>query len=142
MSSASSPLDFVYGIGHYLMPSDMALHPGNVEGYNNDIQIAKSDAVIGHNPGINEPEPINPGSKGDKAFQGKTAPPAGTVHRGPQAAEPLPGTNGDGTSAALTAELQSDGQATAHEEGKTALVAAGIAIGLVVLWLVARSRLR
>ena len=66
------------------MPSDMALHPGNVQGYNNEIQIAGSNAPIGHNPGINEAEPINPASEGDKAFQGKTASPAGTVHNGPQ----------------------------------------------------------
>ena len=51
---ASTPLDFVFGIGLYLSPSDMALHPGNVQGYNNEIQIAGSDAAIGHNPGINE----------------------------------------------------------------------------------------
>ena len=45
------------------MPSDMALHPGNVQGYNNLIQIAGSDVVIGHNPGINEVEPIKPASE-------------------------------------------------------------------------------
>ena len=49
---ASTPLDIVFGIGHYLSPSDMALHPGNIQGYNNEIQIAGSDAEIGHNPGI------------------------------------------------------------------------------------------
>ena len=92
------------------MPNDMVLHPGNVQGYNNLIQIAGLDSVIEHNPGINKVEPINPPSEFDKAFQGKTAPPAGTVHKGPQ---PSPETNGDGTSAA---DLQSDGQATAHEE--------------------------
>ncbi|MEW8450151.1 MAG: hypothetical protein AB2694_19190, partial [Candidatus Thiodiazotropha sp.] len=81
---ASTPLDFVFGIGLYLSPSDMTLHPGNVQGYNNEIQIAGSDAAIGHNPGINEVESINPTSEVDKAFQGKTASPAGTVHKGPQ----------------------------------------------------------
>ena len=35
---ASTPLDFVFGIGLYLSPSDMALHPGNIQGYNNEIQ--------------------------------------------------------------------------------------------------------
>ena len=80
------------------MPSDMALYPENVQGYNNEIQIAGSDAVIGHNPWINEAEPINPASKGDKAFQGKTASPAGTVHKGPQPAGKArtPETNDDG----------------------------------------------
>ena len=79
---ASTPMDFVFGIGLYLSPSDMALHPGNIKGYNNEIQIAGSDAAIGHNPGINEAEPI--ASKGDKAFQGKIVLPAVTVHKGPQ----------------------------------------------------------
>ena len=83
------------------MPSGMALHPGNVQGYNNEIQIAGSNAAIGHNPGINEAEPINPASEGDKAFQGKTASPAGTVHNGPQPTGEArtPETNDDGTSA-------------------------------------------
>ena len=63
--------------------------------------------MIGHNPGINEMEPINPASEVDKAFQGKTTPPSGTVHKGPQ---PSPETNGDGTSAAGVPE--------AHEEEK------------------------
>ena len=48
---ASTPLDFVFGIGLYRSPSDMALHPGNIQGYNNEIQIAGSDAAIGHNLG-------------------------------------------------------------------------------------------
>ena len=55
---ASTTLDFVFGIGFYLSPSDMALHPDNIQGYNNEIQMAGSDAAIGHNPGINEAEPI------------------------------------------------------------------------------------
>ena len=96
---ASTPLDFVCGIGLYLMPSGMALHPGNVQGYNNEIQIAGSDAAIKHNPGINEAEPIT--SKGDKAFQGKTSSPAGTIHKGPQPSQfHRNKTNDDGTSAA------------------------------------------
>ena len=34
---ASTPLDFVSGRGQYLVPKDMALHPGNVRRYNNEI---------------------------------------------------------------------------------------------------------
>ena len=85
---------------------------------------------------------MNPASKADKAFQGKTALPAGTVHKGPQ---PSPETSVDGTSAVSAADLagvpeerQSDGQATAHEEEKTALVTIGIAVGLVSIWLSSR----
>ena len=79
---ASTPLDFVIGIGLYLAPSDMALHPGNVQGYNNEIVIAGSEAAIGHNPGINESEQIVK-TAGDKSFEGKIAAPAGTDHKGP-----------------------------------------------------------
>ena len=83
---AFTPLDFVFGIGLYLSPSDMALHPGNVQDYNNEITIAGSDAVIGHNPGINEYEP--PQAPSDSTFKGKISPPAGTVQRGPQGPTP------------------------------------------------------
>ena len=56
---ASTPLDYVFGIGLYVALSDMALHPGNVQGYNNEIVIAGSEAAIGHNSGINESEQIS-----------------------------------------------------------------------------------
>ena len=49
---ASTPPDYIFGIGLYLAPIDMALHPGNVQGY--EIVIAESEAAIGHNPGINQ----------------------------------------------------------------------------------------
>ena len=108
----------------------MALHPGNIQGYNNEIQIAGSDAAIGHNPGLNEAEPI--ASKGDEAFQGKIFSPAGIVHKGPQ-----PSQNKTRVSAAdndgMSAEKRRS--ATAHEEEKTAFMAVAVAGGLAVLWL-------
>ena len=113
---APTLLDYSCIIEFYLVTSDMAFHPGNIQGNNNEIQTARSDMAIGHNPGINEAEQINPVSEVNKAFQAKTASPAETVHKNPQAAEPSPKTNGDGTSAAPAAGLQSDGQATAHGE--------------------------
>ena len=117
MQYASTPLDFVFGIGLSLSPSDMALHPGNIQGYNNEIQIAGSDAAIGHNPGINEAEPI--AFKGDKAFRGKIPSPAGTVHKGPQNKTRDSAADNGGTSAE---ERQS---ATAHEEEKRPLWSLG-----------------
>ena len=135
----STSLDFVFWIGLFLSPSDMALHPGNVQGYNNETKIAGSDAAIGHNPRINEVESINPTSEVDKAFQEKTASQTGTVHE-----EPHPSQNktrvsvadNDGTSAADPPEKRQS--ATAHEQEKTALVAVGIAGGLAALWLSSR----
>ena len=114
----------MFGIGLYQSPSDLALHPGNIQGYNNEFQIAGSDAAIGHNPGINEAELI--ASKGDKAFQGKIASPAGTVHKGPQLSQNKTKVSGE------TAE--SDGP----RRRKTALVTVGVAGGLAALWLSSR----
>ena len=131
---AYTPLDFVFGIGLYLSPSDMALHPGNIQGYNNEIQIAGSDAAIGHNPGINEAEPI--ASKGEKAFQRKIASPTGTVHKGPQPSQNkmrVSAADSDGTSA------EKRQSATAHEE-KTALVAVGVALRRFGYRLASQSR--
>ena len=42
---ASTPLYYVCGIDLYLMQSDVALRPGNFQGYNNLIQIAGSDTT-------------------------------------------------------------------------------------------------
>ena len=114
---ASTPLDYVFGIGLYLAPSDMALHPGNVQGYNNEIVIAGSEAVIGHNPRISESEQIS-------KTTGKITAPAGTDHKGPPAGQQQ---HASGRTAA-----------TSHEEEKTALIAAGVGVGLVALWLGSR----
>ena len=65
----------------------MALHPGNVQGYNNEIVIAGSEAAIGHNPGINESVQIGK-TAGDKSFEGKIAAPAETDHKGPLRGRP------------------------------------------------------
>ena len=129
---ASTLLDFVFGIGLYLSPSDMALYPGNILGYNNEIIIAGSDAVIGHNPGINESEP--PQAPSDSTFKGNIAPPAGTVQRGPQG--PTPYTEKvTHVATQHAAELRKQSLQQAHEDEKLALVTGGIALGLVALWL-------
>ena len=93
------------------------------------VQQRDPDSRIGCSyrtqPGINETEPI--ASKGDKAFQGKIASPAGTVHKGPQFLQNktrVRAAENDGTSA------EKRQSATAHEEEKTALVAVGVAGGL------------
>ena len=124
------------GIGLYLAPSDMELHMGNVQGYNNEVIIAVSDAVIGHNQGINESEPIS-GTKGDKAFQRKIAPPGRDYHQGTQDDEPSSSRASTGTTPEVSsppvALQQQRRKVKAHEEEKTALVTAGIVLGLVAL---------
>ena len=104
----------------------MELHPGNIQDYNNEVIIAGSDAAIGHNPGINESEPVVPTARSAK----KIAPPAGTVHRGPAVPSVAPATSGTAVVPALLRNNQQQRQATAYEEEKAALVSAGIVTGL------------
>ena len=126
---ASTALDFVFGIGLYLSSSHMALHPGNVQSYINEIIIAKSDAVIGHNPGIKESEP--PQAPSNSTFKGKIAPPAGTIQRGPQGptllAEKVTHVASQ-HAAELRAQALQQVKARAHEGEKLALVTGGIAL--------------
>ena len=109
----------------------MALHPGNVQGYNNEIVIAGSEAAIGHNPGINESEQIGK-TTGDKSFEGKIAAPAGTDHKGPPSGRPA----GPLTPAVVALQQHAFAAAASHEDAKAALIAAGVGFGLVALWLV------
>ena len=92
----------------------MTLHPGNVQGYNNEIVIAGSESAIGYNPGINESEQIGK-TTGDKTFEGKIAAPAGTDHKGPPSGRPA----GPPTPAAVAPQQHvSAAAATSHEEEK------------------------
>ena len=141
---ASAPLDFVFGLGLYLAPSDMTLHPGNVQGYNNEIVIVGSEAAIGHNPGFNESEQIGK-TTGDKSFEGKIAAPAGTDHKGPPSGKPAADVAEQRGLAADVTEQRGQEQhasgraaATSHEDEKAALIATGVGVGLVALWLVSR----
>ena len=84
----------------------MELHPGNIKG--NKVIIAGSNAAIGHNPGINESEPVVPTA----GSTGKVAPQAWTVHRGPAV---LPATSG---AAVVPALLHNKQQVSAQEEEK------------------------
>ena len=143
---ASTPLDYVFGLGLYLAPSDMTLHPGNVQGYNNEIVIAGSEAAIGHNPGINEPEQIGK-TVGDKSFDGKIAAPAGTDHMGPPSGKPAADVAEQRGHAADVAEQRGREQhasgraaATSHEDEKNGSHSRrGRGVGLVALWLESRK---
>ena len=124
---ASTPLDYVFGLGLYPAPSDMTLHPGNVKGYNNEIVIAGSEAAIGHNPGINESEQIG-------KTAGKIVAPAGTDHKGPPSGKPAADVAEQRGHAADVAEQRGQEQhASSHVNEKAALIAALFGVGLVAL---------
>ena len=55
---ARSKVDFVVGLGLYMMPSDMDIYIGTINGYNNLITIATDDLQLGHNDNINEEQQI------------------------------------------------------------------------------------
>ena len=55
---ARSKVDFVVGSGLYMIPSDMDLYIGTINGYNNLITIATDDLQLGHNDTINEEQQI------------------------------------------------------------------------------------
>ena len=55
---ARSKVDFVVGLGLYMIPSDMDLYIGTINGYNNLITIASDDLQLGHNDTINEEQHI------------------------------------------------------------------------------------
>lgn len=51
---ARSKVDFVLGLGLYMIPSDMDLHVGTINGYNNLIVIASEKLQLGKNTEVNE----------------------------------------------------------------------------------------
>ena len=51
---ARSKVDFVIGHGLYMLPSNMEIEVGVVNGYNNLIQIATDDMQLGFNASVNE----------------------------------------------------------------------------------------
>ena len=55
---ARSKVDFVVGLGLYMIPSDIDLYIGTINGYNNLITIATDDLKLGHNDTINEEQQI------------------------------------------------------------------------------------
>lgn len=124
---ARSKVDFVYGIGLYMAPSDMDLQIGSIKNYNNLIVIATEKQAVGFNGDVNStpvPPPIQTQEKSIiKPMQPIAKPPAlkpqlAAVVK-PQVAEPQ-------------FELEN------HENQKTALVVGGIVIGLGLLLFMAR----
>ena len=53
---ARSKVDFVIGHGLYMLPSNMEIEVGVINGYNNLIQIATEDMQLGFNASVNESE--------------------------------------------------------------------------------------
>jgi len=117
LENASSKVDYSFGAGLYMAPSDMRLHIGTISGYNNQILIAPTGQPLGVSANINNDAVsprVVPVEKGLVVAQQPSRPHGRIVRRG------TVGTN-------------------THDEEKTAIIVGSIAVGLVFLWLFPRS---
>jgi hypothetical protein len=116
---ANSKVDFVFGLGLYMAPSDMDLHIGQLIGYNNLIMIASGEQTLGVNHEVNA-DPVPPAA--DTGERGLVTP--------QEAVQEKPGT-------ALEPTTTPAEKATGllHTDDRTALVVGAIALGLIGLWL-------
>jgi hypothetical protein len=60
ITKTNSKIDYVVGIGLYMMPTVLVLKVGSIQRYNNNIVIAKEGIAIGHNEKLNtEVQPVS-----------------------------------------------------------------------------------
>jgi hypothetical protein len=104
---ARSKVDFVFGIGLYMAPSNMELRVGTIEGYNNEITIATSKQHLGLNSNINS-----------------TKIPSHSMHL----ATPTK------TLSIIPQHTDSNEKDDGHEDQKRALIIGLVAAGLFGLW--------
>ena len=128
LQNASSKVDYTFGIGLYMAPSDMRLHVGTIRGYNNLIIIAPVGQPLGVSPDINStpvPAPVETRETGLVV-----APTHSVSDNNPTMAAPAPPSN----------PPEQAQEAQDHEDEKTTLVVRGVAIGLAALTLVSFLR--
>ena len=116
---ANSKVDFVFGLGLYMAPSDMDLRVGQISGYNNLIVIASDKQTLGINPAANA-DPVPPATDtGETGLVSPQEPIVPTVPESP-----------------VTTTPKEKAAHQTHTDEKTALVVGVVALGLIVLWLV------
>ena len=115
---ARSKVDYTYGLGLYMSPSDMILQIGTIAGYNNKIVIATENQTLGFNSDVNV-KPVAPTTQ-PATIQGtptKKSLPEPVKHQTVQTKnQPI-----------------STKEAIQHEDNKTALIVGSIVIGIVAL---------
>ena len=115
---ASSKVDFVFGEGLYMSPSDMELQIGIIQNYNNEIVIATSDQKLGLNNEINaKPVPL----KNTSNIQGTK------TKKSPLLLPVIKKSIPSKTPSVIKKE------STEHEDNKTSLIVGSIVIGLSAL---------
>ena len=127
LQNASSKVDYAFGTGLYMAPSDMRLHVGTVAGYNNQIVIASAGQPLGVSPDTNStpvPATVETGETGLVVSQTRDSPDASAA---PPPVPDVPSVPPE------QAKKTQD-----HEDEKSAIVAAGVVLGLLSLWLMRR----
>lgn len=109
--NAASKLDFVLGEALYLVPSDMNLRIGQIEGYNNEIVVAKADMALGSNQDLNN------------RVVRSTA--VGEVHK------PVPEISSQPPKPPPPKPLETTNAVKSHEATKTALVCGVVGVGVL-----------
>ena len=151
---ARSKVDFVVGLGLYMIPSDMDLYIGTINGYNNLITIATDDLQLGHNDTINEEQQIQQNqfdSPPDDFELVPDDPPLQPINE-PMQQEDLnnkeeiqeesmqqEAMNKEVQQEAMNKEVQQEAmnktnEELTHEENKLLLTLLGITLGSIILW--------
>ena len=60
ITKTNSKIDYVVGIGLYMMPTDLVLKVGSIQKYNNNIVVAREGVTIGHNENLNNAARVVP----------------------------------------------------------------------------------
>ena len=118
---ARSKVDYTYGLGLYMSPSDMILQIGTIAGYNNKIVIATENQTLGFNSDVNV-KPVAPATQ-PATIQGtptKKSLPEPVKHQETKTKKSLQ-------------EPVEKKEAIQHEDNKTALMVGSIVIGIVAL---------
>ena len=126
---ASSKVDFVFGTGLYMAPSDMLLRIGRIQGYNNEIIIATTEQGLGLNEAINPSTPLPPPARPGTGVDEDLIRPQSKGQEKP------------GNTPVPTTTAAEKAEAINHEDLKTALVVGAVAAGLLSLWLLHRRNL-
>ena len=167
LQNASSKVDYAFGTGLYMAPSDMWLHIGTVSGYNNNIVIAPVGQPLGVSPDINGtpvPAPVETGETGlvvpqthDKPATTTPAPPTPVPPEEDINGTPVPAPVETGETGLVVPQTHDKPATTTpapptpvppeqaqkardHNDEKSALVAARVFLGLVSLTLVSLMR--
>ena len=135
-----SKVDYVIGLGLYMIPSDMDLYIGTINGYNNLIVIASSDLQLGHNNEVNEEQPIPQETfeSPPDDFEPSARPPEETVQPPEETTQPPddfePPTSEDIVQPPkeTVQPLAQDEKKLTHDENKLLITLGGITIGSLI----------